>query len=88
MADGTEVKVDEDYLRNSILRPLDHIAFNEQTKVAYNSSMPPGIGNQLGPCKVELMVQFIMRLDEVAPGGKLIQVDRQELTAPGAAEGN
>ena len=43
--------------------------------------MPPGIGNQLGDRKLEAMIQFIMHLDKVAPGGTLVQVDRKELVA-------
>jgi hypothetical protein len=42
--------------------------------------MPPGIGNQLGPRKVEALVRFIAQLDEVAPGGSLIEVSREAIT--------
>ncbi len=80
LADGSTVKVDDEYLRQSILRPLDRIV------ATFPSSMPPGIGTQLGPTKVEAMVQFIQRLDETAPGGKLIEMSRDEIigTAPEA----
>ena len=44
--------------------------------------MPPGIGTQLGERKVEAMVRFIMRLDETAPDGKLLEITRQELKEP------
>ncbi len=80
LADGSSVVVDETYLRNSILRPLDQIVDGRP------SSMPPGIGNQLGPQKVEAMAQFIMRLDEAAPDGRLIEVNREELTAEAPEE--
>jgi len=73
LADGSRVTVDEAYLRNSIVDPLSQIVDT------YPSSMPPGIGTQLGDRKVEAMVQFIMRLDETAPGGKLKEVTRTEL---------
>ena len=74
LADGSTVTVDEDYIRNSILQPLDEIADT------YPSSMPPGIGRQLGDRGVEAMVRFIMRLDQTAPDGQLLEVkDRTEL---------
>ena len=66
--------VDEAYIRNSILNPLDDIVDT------YPSSMPPGIGTQLGDRKVEAMVGFIMRLEETAPEGKLLETTREELT--------
>lgn len=74
LSDGRSVVVDEAYLQHSILQPLDQIVEGRP------SSMPPGIGNQLGPRKVEAMVQFIMHLDEVAPDGKLIEVKREDIT--------
>jgi cytochrome c oxidase subunit 2 len=80
LADGTTVVVDDDYLRNSILHPLAQIAVDVQTGTPYPASMPPGIGNQLGPRKVEAMVRFIAQLDEVAPGGSLIEVSREAIT--------
>jgi cytochrome c oxidase subunit 2 len=80
LADGTTVVVDDDYLRNSILHPLAQIAVDVQTGTPYPASMPPGIGNQLGPRKVEAMVRFIAQLDEVAPQGSLIEVSREEIT--------
>jgi cytochrome c oxidase subunit 2 len=80
LADGTTVAVDEDYLRDSILNPLAQIAVDSATGAAYPSSMPPGIGNQLGPRKVEAMVRFIVQLDEVAPEGSMIGVSRDEIT--------
>ncbi len=73
LADGSTVTVDEDYLRNSILQPLSQIVDT------YPSSMPPGIGRQLGDRKVEAMVQFIMRLDDTAPDGQLKEITRAEL---------
>ena len=78
LADGSTVTVDETYIRNSILHPLDEIVDT------YPSSMPPGIGTQLGERKVEAMVRFIMRLDETAPDGQLLEVTRTELTADSA----
>jgi cytochrome c oxidase subunit 2 len=81
LADGSAVAVDEAYLRSSILAPLDQIAVNAVTGAPYASSMPAGIGNQLGPRKVEAMVKLIERLDEVAPGGTLIEVSREQITA-------
>jgi cytochrome c oxidase subunit 2 len=80
LADGTTVVVDEDYLRDSILNPLGQIAADSVTGAAYPTSMPAGIGNQLGPRKVEAMVQFIAQLDKVAPEGGLIEVSRDEIT--------
>ena len=73
LTDGTSVAVDEEYLRNSILKPLDQIAKD------FPSSMPPGIGTQLGDRKLQAMVQFIIHLDEVAPDGNLIEVNRQDI---------
>lgn len=78
LADGTTVTVNEQYIRNSILNPLNEVVDT------YPSSMPPGIGTQLGDRKVEAMVRFIMRLDETAPGGQLKEVTRAELTELGA----
>ena len=75
LIDGSTVTVDETYIRNSILHPLDEIVDT------YPSSMPPGIGTQLGERKVEAMVRFIMRLDETAPDGQLLEVTRTQLTA-------
>jgi cytochrome c oxidase subunit 2 len=75
LADGSTVTVDEDYIRNSVLKPLDQVVDT------YPSSMPPGIGTQLGDRKVEAIVQFIMQLDETAPNGQLAEVTRAELTA-------
>ncbi len=74
LADGTTVSVNEEYIRQSILDPLDQVVDT------YPSSMPPGIGTQLGDLKVEAMVRFIMRLDETAPDGQLKEVTRAELT--------
>ncbi len=73
LADGATVAVDDDYLQQSILKPLDQIA------KGYPSSMPPGIGTQLGARKLQALVQFIIRLDEVAPDGNLIEVNRQDI---------
>ena len=75
------IVVDEDYLRDSILNPLDRTAINTAKGKAYPNSMPPGIGNQLGPRKVEAMIRFIEKLDEVAPGGSLIEVSRAQFPA-------
>ena len=80
LADGTTVVVDEDYLRDSILNPIAQIAANSATGARYPSSMPPNIGNQLGPRKVEALVRFIAQLEEVAPGGSLIEVSREAIT--------
>jgi cytochrome c oxidase subunit 2 len=80
LADGTTVVVDDDYLRDSILNPIAQIATNSATGATYPSSMPPSIGNQLGPRKVEALVRFIAQLDEVAPDGNLIEVSRQAIT--------
>ncbi len=79
LADGSRVTVNEEYLRKSILQPLGQIAADSATGAAYPSSMPTGIGTQLGPRKVESMVQFIMRLDEVAPDGKLLEVKKEDI---------
>ena len=82
LKDGSMVTVGEEYLRNSILKPLDQIAYNDPEGAPYASSMPPGILAQLGgPRGVEAMVRFIERLDETAPGGTLIDITRDELTA-------
>ena len=59
LADGSSVEVNEDFLRHSIMSPLDQIA------KGYPSSMSPAIGTRLGARRVEAMIQFIMRLDEV-----------------------
>jgi cytochrome c oxidase subunit 2 len=80
LADGTTVVVDDEYLRNSILNPLAQIAADADTGAAYPASMPAGIGNQLGPRKVEALVRFIAQLDEVAPDGTLIEVSREAIT--------
>jgi len=80
MADGASVTVDDDYLRDSILNPLRQIAVNSATGQPYPASMPAGLGNQLGPRKVEAMVRFIARLDEVAPDGSLVEVSREQIT--------
>jgi cytochrome c oxidase subunit 2 len=80
LADGTRVTVDDDYLRDSILNPLRQIAVNSATGEPYPASMPVGLGNQLGPRKVEAMVRFIAQLDEVAPDGTLIEVSREQIT--------
>lgn len=79
LTDGSTVTVDEDYIRNSILQPQDQVVDT------YPSSMPPGIGKQLGDRKVEAMVQFIMQLDKTAPNGQLREVTRAQLTE-GSAE--
>ena len=74
LTDGSSVEVNEEYLRHSILNPLDQIA------KPYSSSMPPTIGNQLGARRVEAMVQFIMRLDEVTDDNwNLIEVNWQDI---------
>ena len=74
LADGSTVTVDEDYLLNSILKPLDQIVKD------YASSMTPTIGTQLGARKVEAMIQFIMRLDEVTDDDwNLIEVNRTDI---------
>ena len=73
LSDGSTVTVDEDYLRNSILDPLAEIV------ATYPSSMPPGIGRQLGRRKVESMVQFLMHLDKMAPEGTLIEVKKEDI---------
>ncbi len=78
--DGSKAVVDEAYLRSSILDPLGMVVKRRP------SSMPPGIGKQLGPQKVEAMVRFIQRLDEVAPDGKLIEVTREEIVEAEAPE--
>ena len=75
------VTVDEDYLRNSILRPIDQIAADAKG-VAYPSSMPIGLSSQLGPRGIEAMVKFIERLNETAPDGNVLDVSRAELQAP------
>ncbi len=89
LRDGSSVKVDAAYLRNSIMSPLDQIAAETATGTAYPSSMPPGLGRQLGDRKVDAMIAFITNLDQVAPGGKLVVVERQDIVAKEkpAAEG-
>ncbi|MHC4416162.1 MAG: cytochrome c oxidase subunit II [Planctomycetota bacterium] len=79
LADGSAVNVDEAYLRSSIMKPLDQIAAHSATGKPYPKSMPTGIGDQLGPRKVEALVNFIMRLDEAAPDGALGEVLREDL---------
>ncbi len=76
LTDGSTVTVDEAYIKNSILHPQAQIVDT------YPSSMPPGIGTQLGDRKVEAMVGFIMRLDETAPDGQLLETTRTKLTEP------
>jgi len=86
LADGTEVVVDENYIRNSILRPLSQIAHNDATGADYPSSMPANIGTQLGDLRREAMVQFILRLDEATEDGRPKLVDRKQIvseTTPG-----
>ncbi len=74
LSDGSSVEVNEAYLRDSILAPIDQIA------KGYSSSMPPAIGTQLGARRVEAMVQFIMRLDEVTDDNwNLNEVNRQDI---------
>ncbi|MHC4108496.1 MAG: cytochrome c oxidase subunit II [Planctomycetota bacterium] len=74
LADGSSVEVNEEYLRSSILAPLDQIA------KGYPSSMPPAIGTQLGARRVEAIVQFIMRLDEATDDDwNLNEVNRQDI---------
>ncbi|MFB3137778.1 MAG: hypothetical protein ACE10B_00980, partial [Phycisphaerales bacterium] len=50
-----------------------------QIAKGFPSSMSPGIGTDLGTRKMEAMVQFIIHLDEVAPDGNLIEVNRQDI---------
>lgn len=89
LKDGTTVKVDEAYIRNSILHPQQQIAMNGATGQAYPASMPPGMGNQLGPCKVEAMIKFITHLDEVTEAGRLKPVRREDLVPKAQpAQGN
>ena len=57
-ADGTSVVVDENYVRDSILNPGNHIV------ETYPNVMPTFQG-QLKPLEVTALVQFIKRLDEV-----------------------
>jgi cytochrome c oxidase subunit 2 len=84
---GSTVKVDEAYLRHSIESPLDQIAAETATGTPYPSSMPPGIGRLLGERKTLAMIRFIQRLDEVAPGGKLVEVSREDIVLKNAPEG-
>ncbi len=79
LAGGSAVTVNEDYLRNSIRKPIDQIAANAQG-VAYPRSMTPNIADQLGTRGVEAMIQMIMRLDELVDyDGKLIKVERADI---------
>ena len=80
LADGRAEPVTEAYLRKSILEPLAQIARNHQTDKAYPSSMTPGIGDQLGPRRVDAMIRMIMRLDEVTDDEwNLIPVNRADI---------
>lgn len=80
LADGSSVKVDEEYLLHSILSPGDQVAASDSDK-AYPRSMPPGLGRQLGDRKRLALVEFIKRLDELIDPdtGKLISVKRTEI---------
>ena len=78
LADGSSVKVDEDYLLKWILSPGDQIAASDSDK-AYPRSMPPGLGRQLGDRKRLALVEFIKRLPELIEDGKLISVKRSEI---------
>ena len=67
LADGTQVKVTEEYIRNSILSP------RSQLVNTYPSSMTEGLGKQMGNRRVEAMVQMITHLDQVKDAdGRLI----------------
>ncbi|MEE9534528.1 MAG: cytochrome c oxidase subunit II [Acidimicrobiia bacterium] len=80
LADGTSVVVDEAYLLDSILRPVQRIAVNAATGKPYPSSMPVGIGNQLGERRRLALARMIMQLDEVVtPEGTLREVTEAEL---------
>ena len=79
LADGSAVTVNEDYLRNSIRKPIEQIAANPQG-LAYPRSMTPNIADQLGTRGVEAVIQMIMRLDElVDDDGKLKKVERADI---------
>ena len=74
LADGTQVKVTEEYIRNSILSP------RSQLVDTYPSSMTEGLGNQLGNRRVEAMVQMITHLDQVKDAdGDLIQFRLEDI---------
>lgn len=84
LADGSSVKVDEQYLLKSILSPGDQIAASDSDK-AYPRSMPPGLGRQLGDRKVLALIEFIKRLPELKDSdGKLISVKRSEIVEEAA----
>ena len=78
LANGSSVKVDEEYLLKSILSPGDQIAASDNDK-AYPRSMPPGLGKQLGDRKVLALIEFIKRLPELIEDGKLIKVKRSDI---------
>lgn len=83
---GGSVKVDSAYLEHSIMQPLDQIAMETGTSQPYPPSMTVGIGQLLGERRVKAMVQFIEHLDEVAPGGKLIGVKREDIVVKDAPD--
>lgn len=86
LADGSSVKVDDQYLLDSILMPGDHIAATDEGK-AYPRSMPPGLGKQLGDRKRLALVEFIKRLDElIDPNGNLIPVKRSDIVVEAAKQ--
>lgn len=85
LADGSSVKVDEEYLMNSILSPGNQIAASDDGD-AFPRSMPPGLGKQLGDRKRLAIVEFIKRLNELIDPetGKLIPVKRSEIVEEAA----
>ena len=78
LKDGRSVKVDDAYLEHSIMDPLAQIAV-DQAGTPYPPSMPAGIGQLLGERRVKAMIEFIKHLDQVAPGGRLQPVTREEI---------
>ncbi len=79
LKDGSSVVVDEAYLLNSILNPLDQITVNSGTGKPYPPTMTPGLGKQLGERRRLALARMIMQLNEVTPNGRLREVTEADL---------
>jgi cytochrome c oxidase subunit 2 len=58
LADGSSVTVDEDYIRNSILKP------GEQLVEGFNNLMPPTCEDMLTETDVEDIIAFLQSLQD------------------------
>ncbi len=80
LKDGSSVVVDEAYLLNSILNPLNQIAVNSGTGKPYPPTMTTGLGKQLGERRRLALARMIMQLDEVVtPDGTMREVTEEDL---------